>query len=231
MNFDFKLLINSKLPENGFSLDELIIATKSMFDTEGVSGFLRVLLEILDQGLYLSLLGPSKHVYCGSPYFRVSHRREKNITTSVGLLSFECTRLVCKSCTKTFVPLLQFLQLTRYQSKTNELEKIVAEIVSEQSYRRSSEHIETIGGVPIPHQRLHRWIAQSECDEINAKKKVQTIIADGTGYKKVPKNGSNRGEVRLVIGVTKDNVVVPYGAWTESSWSLIGRDSPFFRRG
>jgi hypothetical protein len=94
-----------------------ILATKSIFDTEGFFGFLRVLLEILDQGLYLSLLGPSKHDCCDSP--------------------------------------------------------------------------------PIPHQRLYRCIAQSECDEVNAKKKVQTIIAHGTGYKKVPKNGSNSGEVRL----------------------------------
>jgi hypothetical protein len=30
--------------------------------------------------------------------------------------------------------------------------------------------------------------------------------------------------VRLVVGVTKDGLVVPYGAWTEDSWAKIGRD-------
>ncbi len=122
------------------------------------------------------------------------------------------------------IPLKNYLNIENYQTKTNELEKIVTEVISEQSYRRTSQHIESIGGVPIAHQRLHSWVMKSECDEINAKKKVQTIIADGTGYKKIPVRGSNRGEVRLVVGVTKDGLVVPYGAWTQDSWAKIGRD-------
>lgn len=64
----------------------------------------------------------------------------------------------------------------------------------------------------------------SECDKTDPKKRVQTIIPDGTGYKKKLVNGSNRGEVRLVVGVTKDNLVVPYGAWTETSWQQIGSE-------
>ncbi len=144
--------------------------------------------------------------------------------TSCGELSFPWTRVRCKNCGKSKIPLRDFLGLESYQTKTSELERIVAEVVSEQSYRRTSQHLETIGNIPIPHTRLHRWLMKSDCDEINAKKKVQTIVADGTGYKKKPVDGSNRGEVRLVIGVTKEGLVVPYGAWTENSWRSIGSE-------
>jgi len=48
-------------------------------------------------------------------------------------------RLKCINCGKTLTPLRQFLGLERYQSKTSELEKLVTEVVSEQSYRRSPD--------------------------------------------------------------------------------------------
>ncbi len=54
--------------------------------------------------------------------------------------------------------------------------------------------------------------------------RVQTLIADGTGYKKkLDENGSNRGEVRVVLGLNKDGELIPFGAWTEASWKDIGR--------
>jgi len=53
---------------------------------------------------------------------------------------------------------------------------------------------------------------------------VENIIADGTGYKMTPdEGGSNRGEVRVMVGLTKDGDVVPYGAWTRASWKDIGK--------
>lgn len=109
-----------------------------------------------------------------------------------------------------------------HQRKTSELEQIVTEVVSEQSYRRSAQHLETIGLIPVPHTTLHRWVMKSDCDKISLKKKVKTLVADGTGFKqKRNEDGSYRGEVCVVVGITKDNMVVPYGAWTEESWQKI----------
>ncbi len=225
MKQKFNLKLSSDLPEDGFSLDELVIETKKMFETEGMVGFLRVLLHLLDLLIHAPMIGVHEsNICCQHPHLVTAQNEGKKIMTSVGRLSFSWTRLKCKSCGKTSIPLRDFLNLTPYQPKTSELEKIVAEIVSEQSYRRSSQHIEAIGGIPIPHTRLHRWVMKSDCDKIDAKGRVQTLISDGTGYKKVSEFESNRGEVRLVIGVTKEGIVVPYGAWTKSSWKEIGKE-------
>jgi hypothetical protein len=52
-------------------------------------------------------------------------------------------------------------------------------------------------------------------------KVVADVVADGTGYKIKPdlNDGSNRGEMKIVIGVTEDKKLIPYGAWADSSWS------------
>ena len=224
MKQNFSLKISANLPNTGFSLDELVIETKKMFETEGMVGFLRLLLTLLDYLVYLPFIGKNeKSLCCEECHLVVAQKEPKKLVTSCGLLEFIWTRLKCKSCGRTIIPLRGFLGLEKYQTKTSELEQIVAEVVSEQSFRRASQHLETIGNILVPHTRLHRWVMKSDCDEIDAKKKVQTIIGDGTGYKKKPVNGSNRGEVRLVVGVTKDGVVMPYGAWTEESWRSIGQ--------
>jgi hypothetical protein len=233
---DQKFAINLGVKLGGdetFSLDELVFKTKELFETEGMVGFLRYFLILLDQLVYLPWLGKVSRKdggCCSNPYFVVSQREEKPVFTSVGKLKILWTRLRCKHCRKSIVPLRHFLGLESYQKKTSELEKIVTEVVSEQSYRRTSSHLETIGSIPVPHTTLHRWVMKSDCDEITQTKRVQTIIADGTGYKMKPvldeKTGelSNRGEVRVVVGITKDGVVLPYGAWTDESWRKIGNE-------
>ncbi len=226
MKQKFNLKLSAELPDTGFSLDELVIETKKMFETEGMVGFLKPLLILLDYLIYPQLLGANKNKGCCCKYchYVISQKEVKRVMTSCGELSFPWTRLRCKSCGKSAIPLRDFLGLESYQTKTSELEKIVTEVVSEQSYRRTSQHLETVGNIPVPHTRLHRWVMKSDCDKIDAKKKVQTIIADGTGYKKKPVDGSNRGEVRLVVGVTKEGLIVPFGAWTEESWQSIGSE-------
>jgi hypothetical protein len=123
------------------------------------------------------------------------------------------------------VPLREFLGVDRYQSKTLELEKLVTEIVSEQSYRRSSSHLEIIGGIPVPKSTAHRWVAQSECDRIDtAKETFDLLLADGTGYKRRANHETgmnNRGELRVALGVDKGGSIVPLGAFSGKSWDEI----------
>ena len=118
-----------------------------------------------------------------------------------------------------------FLGLDRYQSKTLELEKMVAEIVSEQSYRRSSSHLGSIGNIPVPKSTAHRWVAQSDCDQIDdSDETFDMLFADGTGYKRRPDkeaNLNNRGELRIALGVDKSGSIVPLGAFTGKSWDAI----------
>ena len=68
---------------------------------------------------------------------------------------------------------------------------------------------------------------ESDCDELRTDNKiVDVIIPDGTGYKRRPdskKGLSNRGEVRVVIGVRNDGDVLPFGACSGKSWAEIGQ--------
>lgn len=227
MHQKFALKLSANLPESGFSLDELVIESKRMFETEGIAGFLRVLLILLDQVLYPSALGKGSGLACCDQCNYVVYRREeKSIRTSVGVLRALWTRLRCEGCGVSFIPLREFLSVKKFSRKTTELEKIVADVVAEQSYRRTTKHLQLVGEIPVPHTTLHRWVMQSDCDKIESKNRVASIVADGTGYKIKPQlnDGSNRGEMKIVIGVTKDKKLVPYGAWADEAWWDIGTE-------
>lgn len=228
MNQKFNLTVLSSLPlKEGFSLDELVIEVRRMFEEEGMAGLISIIAMLLDLVVVPPLLGRWEKAdanCCGLAHYVVHQRESKSLRTSAGLLNLNWTRIRCAACGRSFIPLRGYLNLEPHQRKTSELEKIVAEVVSEQSYRRSSQHLETIGSIPVPHTTLHRWVMKSDCDEISLKKRVRTLVADGTGFKqKLDDDGSNRGEVCVVVGITKDNTIVPYGAWTEESWAEISR--------
>lgn len=103
---------------------------------------------------------------------------------------------------------------------------MVAEVVSEQSYRRSSGHFRRIGEIPLPRSTLHRWVAHSDCDRMEPpQEKFNVLIADGTCYKRRPGQGKdNRGEVEVALAVGFDGQVRPLGAWSGRSWDDIGRE-------
>jgi hypothetical protein len=229
MNQKFTLGVLANLPvKEGFSLDELVIEVRRMFEAEGMPGLVNVIVQLLDLIVHPPLLGKWEKTptnCCGHAHYVIHQQESKQVRSSVGKLLLFWTRIRCAGCGKSFIPLRGYLNMEPYQRKTSELEKIVTEVVSEQSYRRSTQHLETIGSIPVPHTTLHRWVMKSECDEISLKKRVRTLVADGTGFKQKPNaEGSNRGEVCVVVGITKDNVVVPYGAWTEESWADISRE-------
>jgi hypothetical protein len=134
---------------------------------------------------------------------------------------------VCARCGRMLIPLREFLGLEAYQSKTAELERIVAEVVSEQSYRRSSRHLNLIGEIPVPKSTAHRWVMESDCDQIKVDGKVvDSLFVDSTSYKRRPdaeKGHDNRGDLRLLLGVKGDGEVVPFGCFSGVAWEDIGQ--------
>jgi hypothetical protein len=124
--------------------------------------------------------------------------------------------------------LRQFLGLERYQSKTSELERVVVETVSEQTYRRSSDHMRLIGQLPLPRSTAHRWVVQSVCDEpADVEEQLELLMADGTGYKPRPNEAlgiDRRSELRVAIGVTAQGEAIGLGAWTERQWPQIAAE-------
>lgn len=96
--------------------------------------------------------------------------------------------------------------------------------MTQQSFRRAARNLDDTLGFNTPHTTLHRWFMNTDAININVKKRVDFLVADGTGYKKdKDETGSNRGEVRVVIGYNKSGEVVPFGAWTRASWKNIGK--------
>jgi hypothetical protein len=104
----FSLGVEVNLPKDGFSLDELVIETKHVFEQEGMVGFLRVLLVLLDHLVYPSLLGKwreSESQCCDKPHFVVSQKENKQLVTSIGRAQIQWTRIRCEGCGKSIIPL------------------------------------------------------------------------------------------------------------------------------
>ncbi|MCK5565739.1 MAG: hypothetical protein KAJ07_10875 [Planctomycetes bacterium] len=219
----------SATSEKGFSLDELVFKTKELFEKEGLAGFVGLILRLADERICMNMVhGKIKHseqACCLTPQYEYHGQSNRQFRTSVGKVMIRWRRLRCTGCGKSIIPLRGFLGLNLYQSKTSELEKIVTEIVSEQTYRRSSSHLSTIGTIPVPKSTAHRWVAQSDCDQIDdSDETFDMLFADGTGYKRRPDKEAklnNRGELRIALGVDKTGSIVPLGAFTGKSWNEI----------
>ena len=228
------LEILESVSEAGFSLDELVYKTKELFEQEGMSGMVSLVLTLMDEKLCLDLCrGGVKSEgswrapgCCDSPRYEPQDRRARRFRTSVGEVRIQWRRLRCRNCGRSLIPLKEFLGIGSYQSKSNELERMVVEVVSDQSYRRSSKHLGLIGEIPVPKSTLHRWVADSDCDELIWSKRTKFLLADGTGYKRrpVPEQGlDNRGELRVVLGINRQGDLIPLGAFCGINWDEIGR--------
>lgn len=222
------LEVISSISEKGFTLDELVIVTRRLFEEQGMAGIVSLILDLVDERICMDMIKGKrgrKEPCCASPHYSYHDRLGRQFRTSAGVVNIRWRRLRCMHCGSTTLPLRESLGLERHQSMTGELEKMVAEVVSEQSYRRSSSHLEMIGQIPVPRSTSHRWVAQSDCDQIPEHEgKLDILFADGTGYKKRPAAGGkddNSGQLRIALGVDKSGQMVPLGAFSGVSWDRI----------
>jgi len=217
--------------DDGFSLDELVLQLRECMTQEGLPAILRLILELVDESLALAHVSgraqPAHACPCGHHRYELKDRQDRRLRTSVGTVVLRLRRLCCRVCRKVFVPLRAFLRLERWQSKTGELERIIVEVMSEQSYRRGSAHLDTIGEIPVPKSTGHRWVAQTPASQWEVPDpQPQALLADGTGFKRRPDPAvglTNRGEVRVVVGLTKTGRWVGYGVWSQEKWEQIGQ--------
>ena len=219
--------------ESGFSLDEFILTLHTVMEEKGMAGIASLVLSAVEERLCLDLCRDVPNTWrpaescCDSPDYELAQRRSRQIRTRIGTLHLSWRTLRCRCCRKTFLPLQQFLGLADYQRKTNELEHLVVEVVSEQSYRRSTSHLDKIGSIPVPKSTAHRWVADSDCDAIDpGTDTLNLLFADGTGFKRRPdaKAGrNNRGEVRVAFGIDNKGDIRPLGAWSGESWQAVAK--------
>jgi hypothetical protein len=184
---------------------------------------------------------------CASPKFHRYRKENKKLATSVGRVPYVANRLRCRNCKATIIPLRAVLGLKLRQTESREFQKLACETIAEQSYRRSCKHLTQIGGIMINRMRLHRIIARAEADTINPHVRGQGIaylMADGTGFpekKAAKKKGAEgappkeeekvvsifglekdrKSDLKIVLGLTLGNEIVPVGIWAKKGWKLI----------
>lgn len=215
------------LSEEGYSLDELVTKLKELFENKGFSEILSVFLRYTQEVIYLQTMA-SKRTWkcCDHPSYRSNGSYKRSIKTSLGEVNIELFRIQCSMCKKEIVPLKSFLNLEDYQTKSNELERVIVDAMSANSYRRSVESIDSIGFVSVPHTTAHRWVMESDCDSIEISNdiigsaKISQVMADGTKFK--GRNGA-KGDLKLMVGINSKGQVFPIGSWAGEGWKDISK--------
>ena len=219
------------LSEKGFSLDELVLKLKSLFDSQGFTKLLELLLNLTQENLIMSSLKSPEGRWCDcdSGDYILNGSYPRKIKTSVGVLSLNWRRLQCKCCNKSnIVPLKCFLGIKSHQYKSNELERLVIDGISKDSYRRSVESLNSYGFTRVSHSTAHRWVMESDCDHFNYSSKIQAgdsavqLVPDGTGFKGKPSEGkAAKGDLKVIVAVDNSGMVFPVGAWTGEDWQSV----------
>lgn len=215
------LHIGSEIGLQNFSFSQLIIEVKRLFDTEGIPGFIKMLV-ILVEGMLIK--SGVECPTCKSPKAHHHSKTERKLKTSIGEVSLTLSRMICLGCKRTFCPMTRLFDLNRYSRKSREFEKLSLETITNQSFRRSAKNLNDTMGFSTAHTTLHRWFMNTDSVNMNQKMRVDNLVADGTGFKKkFDDKGSNRGEIKILIGYNKDGSVIPFGAWTRASWKDISK--------
>ena len=230
MQFNMNVSLFCCLHEYSVSLDELAIKLKELFHNEGYVGVLDLILQLYQEHLVMSSLGKNKHKWCEceSPVYILNGSYPRKLMTSLGKLKMEWRRLECTCCKANIIPLKLALGIKKHQYKSNELEKLIVDAAAKDSYRSAASSLDAIGLIKVSSSTAWRWVIQTDCDEIDSSKKVNTsntpmqVIADGTKFKGQPDNGkATKGDLKAVIGVDSQGDVFPIGAWSGESWSDV----------
>ena len=217
----FALHLGSEISIENFSLSLLITSVKVVFDTEALPGFLKAFVSVVEMMALKAKLPCPK---CQSEKQHVHGISSKKLRTSIGEVSLVLTRVKCQNCGKTFIPMNRYFDLDQHSRKSREFEKLSLETITEQSFRRSEKHLTNTIGYRTPFTTLHRWFMKTTSTVMDVKRRVDSLIADGTGFKKkYDEFGSNRGEMKVMIGLSSKGEVIPFGAWSRASWKDIGR--------
>jgi hypothetical protein len=228
----FYVEILGSVSERRFSLDELVMKAQELFRREGIGGFISLLLRLVDEKVSLEISTSGKNELmscCANPKWEIHQIRKRTFRTTAGRIKIQWRRMKCRSCKRTMIPLREILGLQKHQSKTSELEKVVSDVIWEQSYRRTSRQLQMIGEIPVPKSTAHRWVMESNCDELNiSEKPIEILVADGTAFKgrNLGKTGyfKGKGDLRVLLGITTEGDLTPLGSWAGRSWEEISQE-------
>src|SRR5262245_32527782 len=145
--------LSATTSETRFTLDELVVEVRKVFTEKAMAELVSLILKLMDELLamrHTSRANAAPRLCpCGENQYELKDRLQRQLRTSVGELNFAWRRLSCRKCGQSWCPLREFLCLERWQRKSSELERIAVEVLSEQSYRRGSAHLEVAGEIPV----------------------------------------------------------------------------------
>ena len=167
----------------------------------------------------------------GGGYRGGGKRERRNLRTELGALSVETWQVVCGVCGKRFRVLGPLLKVAARARPTIGLKHMMAETVTDLSYRKGDGRMAALAQVDVPHSTAQRWMAAGDWDALQEPsfsaatwKSFQGLMADGTGYKRQGAE-STHGELRLVMGMAgSPRRLVPLGAWADKSWEDIDKE-------
>jgi hypothetical protein len=166
--------------------------------------------------------GDSQKRFCRGRKVRKRGYRKlpRRISTVFGILTVPIREVECCRCGARYSPLLSALKMNRYARKEMNFEHEVVESVIDTNYRRLIDG----RSIDISLGGIHNIVVGSDIDETFQEpfstKGLSAILADGTRIKQ--KKGL-KGELRTVIGITKDGRVEPMGSFSNTPWPEIER--------
>jgi|GEM_PF-4245145 len=115
----FSLNVGAQVSLENFSFSQLIRMVKELFDSMGLPGFVNEFMKVIEKDLIQSGIC-CKH--CNSDILHVHKITQRRLRTCLGIVTLDVTRFKCQSCTKTFAPLDQLLNLNPHERKSREFE-------------------------------------------------------------------------------------------------------------
>jgi hypothetical protein len=222
------------LSENGFGLDELVYRMEELANKKAFPQLLKTIVLLVDENLRLKVMLrqplPAKcGCTCERPDLVLDGGMPRKIRTRLGVVDLpRITRVKCKHCGKTFVPLALMCGLEKHQTMSNELAKLVLEQCAQESYRVAAGNIHEMTAAKECHSTFRRWVLKTDADEIRVPEGTMEAVpgvlyADGTKCKSVGADGhACKGDVKVLLGVRNEGTVFPIGTWTgHETWQDI----------
>lgn len=222
------------LSETGFGLDELVYRMEDLANKKAFPELLKSIILVVDENIRLKVMLkqplPAKcGCTCERPDPVLDGSMPRKIRTRLGIIDLpRITRVKCRHCGKTFVPLTLMCGLEKHQTKSNELGKLVLEQCAQESYRVATGNIREMTAARECHSTFRRWEIKTDADEIKVPENIMgsvpgVLYADGTKCKGIGAGGhACKGDIKVLLGVRNDGHVIPIGTWTgHETWKEI----------
>lgn len=222
------------LSENAFGLDELVYRMEELANKKAFPQLLKTIVLLVDENLRLKVMLkqplPAKcGCTCEHPDLVLDGGMPRKIRTRLGVVDLpRITRVKCKHCDRTFVPLALMCGLEKHQTMSNELAKLVLEQCARESYRVATGNIHEMTAAKECHSTFRRWVLKTDADEIRVPEGTMgsvpgVLYADGTKCKGIGADGhACKGDVKVLLGVRNEGTAFPIGTWTgHETWQAI----------